>query len=60
VEGVPATFTFTFSGHYHGTNGAGRGIAAGTMREDLSFTKSGVSRSCTSGPLTWSATRKSG
>jgi hypothetical protein len=55
-RGVAATYTYTFQGHFHGTNAAGYEVVAGTYREDITY-NNGAS-SCTSGDQSWSATLK--
>jgi hypothetical protein len=57
VEGSsPATFTYTFSGHFHGTDASGVERAAGTWREDITY-NNGTAHTCTSNTYPWSATR---
>ncbi len=55
IDSVPATFTYTFVGHFHGTNSSGSERVAGQLREDVTFTN-GTSFSCTSNLQSWSAT----
>jgi hypothetical protein len=55
VEGVHAKVTYTFSGHFHGADSAGKPRAAGVFREDIKF-ESGVTKECTSNNQSWSAT----
>jgi hypothetical protein len=54
VGGSAATFTYTFQGHFHGTNSAGRERVAGTYREDITYNNG--NSSCTSNNQSWSAT----
>ena len=54
--GNPATFTYTFSGHFHGTDTSGEERAAGTWRDDVTY-NNGTAYSCTSDTNPWSATR---
>jgi nitrogen fixation protein FixH len=55
VSGFPAEFTYTFSGHFHGYNSAGKARVAGALRADVTY-DNGVSRTCTSNVVPWSAT----
>lgn len=55
MKGFPATFTETFTGHFHGLNNAGKQRAAGTLREDIVY-NDGVEHSCSSNAQTWTAT----
>ena len=57
-EGAAATFTFTFSGHFHGTNSSGQGRAAGVLREDVTYAN-GTQYTCMSNGIPWSATHDS-
>ena len=54
VASSPATIKYTFSGHFHGTNGAGTARVAGNLREDVTYDDGSV-RSCTTNNLSWSA-----
>jgi hypothetical protein len=54
-DGQPATFTYTFSGDFHGTDSSGVSRAAGQLREDVTFSN-GTSYSCTTNPQSWAAT----
>ena len=54
LYGKIAHFTYTFSGHFHGTTASGVERAAGSFREDITFDDG---RSCTSNQQAWSATR---
>ena len=56
VDGAPATFTYTFSGHFHGTDSNGHERAAGSLREDVTY-DNGTSYSCTTGTEPWAMTR---
>lgn len=51
VDTNPATYRITISGHVSGA------IAAGTLHEDTGFTARGVSYTCTSGNLAWTASK---
>jgi hypothetical protein len=55
IDNSQATFTYTFSGNFHGTTTSGQARAAGQLREDITF-NNGTAYSCTTGPQTWSAT----
>jgi len=55
-DGSPATFTYTFSGHFHGTDASGDERAAGTWRENITYNR-GTAYTCTSNTNPWSATR---
>jgi hypothetical protein len=54
--GVPAHFTYTFSGHFHGSTTGGATRLGGILREDVTY-NDGTAYSCTSNNQTWSATR---
>ena len=54
-DGSAATFTYTFSGHFHGTNSSGDERAAGSLREDVTY-NNGTAYSCTTGTQPWSMT----
>jgi hypothetical protein len=56
LSGAPAMFTYTFSGHFHGTTATGDERVGGQLREDISF-NNGTSYSCTSDVQSWSMTR---
>jgi hypothetical protein len=56
MGGFPATFTYTFSGHFHGFTSGGIARAAGMLRQDVSFTD-GTAFSCTTNAHSWSALR---
>ena len=58
IGNEPATFTYTFSGNFHGTTTAGTERIAGEIQEKISF-NNGSQISCTTNPQTWSATRDS-
>jgi hypothetical protein len=58
VGGNPATFSYNFSGHFHGYDSSGRARAAGVLRADVTYTN-GASYSCSFNPLPWSATSSS-
>jgi hypothetical protein len=55
VSGQAATFTYAFSGHFHGYDSNGRARVAGVLREDLVYAN-GVTYSCSSNAVPWSAT----
>jgi len=55
INGAPATITYTFSGHFHGTNSSGVERAAGQVRDDITY-NNGTAHSCTSNDQSWSAT----
>jgi hypothetical protein len=55
--GVPATFTYTFSGHFHGANSSGVARVAGTYKQVITYDDS-VARTCTTDDDPWSATRQ--
>ena len=57
LAGHAATFTYTFSGHLHGTITGGAARFAGTYREDIAY-DDGTSRSCTTNEQAWYATRE--
>jgi hypothetical protein len=58
--GLPARFTYSFTGSFQGLNTAGRATAAGSFREDIAFADGGGTRhTCTSNDQFWSATRAS-
>ena len=56
LSSSPAHYTYTFSGHFHGFNANGVQRAAGTLREDITYTN-GTAFSCTTDPQSWSANR---
>jgi hypothetical protein len=55
IDSHSATFTYTFSGHFHSITASGAERAAGQYREDITF-NDGTAVSCTTNPQTWSAT----
>jgi len=55
-DGSPATFSYTFSGDFHGVAANGATRVAGLIREDIVYRRSGTSETCTSNLLPWSAT----
>jgi hypothetical protein len=55
INGAAATITYTFSGHFHGTNSSGVERAAGQVRDAITY-NNGTAYSCTSNNLSWSAT----
>ena len=58
-DGYPATFTYTFSGSFHGEAPSGAAGAAGSFSETLAYTGS-TAYTCTSGSQWWTATLTSG
>ena len=56
VDASPATFTYTFSGHFHGFDSNGHERAAGSLREDVTY-DNGTSHSCTTGTRPWTMAR---
>ena len=54
-DSVPATYTYTFSGNFHGTTTGGVERAAGELREEITF-NNGTAYSCTTNPQIWTAT----
>jgi hypothetical protein len=57
LAGSAAHFTYTFSGHFHGTTSAGAGRVGGVFREDISYSD-GTEYTCTSDNQTWSVVRE--
>ena len=55
VDNAPAQSTYTFVGHFHGTNTSGTERVAGQVRDDITFSN-GTSFSCTTNLTSWSAT----
>ncbi len=57
VEHQPATFTYTFTGHFHGPTTGTPGLARvdGIWREDVTYANSGLSYDCTTGNESFSA-----
>ena len=55
-NGAVATFTYTFTGHFHGLNSSGAERVAGQIREDATY-NDGVAHSCTTGTQPISMTR---
>jgi Divergent InlB B-repeat domain len=55
IDSATAQFSYTFSGHFHGTNTSGAERVAGQLREDVTF-NDGTAFSCTTNVQTWSAT----
>ncbi len=53
--GATAHFTYTFSGHYHGTTTSGASVIGGQFREDITY-NDGTAYTCTSDDQTWSTT----
>jgi hypothetical protein len=54
-DGYPATFTYTFSGNFHGEAPSGAARAAGSFSETLAYTGS-TAYTCTSDNQSWTAT----
>jgi hypothetical protein len=54
-DGYPATYTYTFSGNFHGEAPSGAARAAGSFRETLAYTGS-TAHTCTSNNQSWTAT----
>jgi hypothetical protein len=54
--GTAATFTYTFSGHVHGTDTSGTVRFAGTFRESIAY-DDGVTHACTTDNQSWHASR---
>jgi hypothetical protein len=57
IGGVPAHFTYTFSGHLHGLASNGDERVAGAFREDIAY-DNGTAYTCTSNDQTWAAVRE--
>jgi hypothetical protein len=57
IFGVPATFTYSFRGNFHGVDASGAERAAGTYTETIAYTDS-VARSCTTDSQWWYASLK--
>ena len=57
VSGQPATFTYTFSGHAHGTNAAEAARLAGSLREEIDYGTGTVHHHCSTNLQPWEATR---
>jgi hypothetical protein len=53
--GAPAKFTFTFTGAFQGPSSNGATTAAGLLREDIVFSDSGGTHTCTSNTQPWIA-----
>lgn len=56
-DGAQAKFTYSFVGDFEGLTAAGASSAAGVLREDIVFTDSAGTHTCTSNNQTWTATR---
>jgi hypothetical protein len=54
--GAPVHITYTFSGHFHGTDASNRERVAGSVREDITY--DGTSTTCTSNNQAWFATHQ--
>ena len=54
LSGVPAQFTYTLAGHFHGLTSSGAQRVGGQLREDITF-NNGTAFVCTSNIQTWSA-----
>ena len=55
--GVPATFTYAFTGDFEGHGISGIERAAGTIEETVTYTKSGVQNDCTTDLQIWSGSQ---
>jgi hypothetical protein len=56
--GATASFSYSFAGSLQGLDARGTGSAAGTLREDVTYTDTaGVHRTCTTNTVPWSANR---
>jgi ribosomal protein L12E/L44/L45/RPP1/RPP2 len=55
--GVQAKFTYSFAGDFEGLTSTGVSSAAGLYREDIVFTDSAGTHTCTSNNQSWTATR---
>jgi hypothetical protein len=53
-DSTPATFTYTFVGHFHGLTSTGTQRVAGQLREDITY-GSGPTITCSSDVMPWSA-----
>jgi hypothetical protein len=56
IASVPAHFTYTFTGHFHGTASNGTERVGGQFREDITY-DDGTARTCSSDVQTWNTTR---
>jgi hypothetical protein len=56
VNSAAATFTYTFSGHFHGPNASGVARVAGVFREDIAY-NDGTTQSCSTNDMSWIAVR---
>lgn len=56
IGGYVAAFFFTFRGNFHGVSPEGAARAAGTFREQITYTDT-TSEVCTSNDQSWTATR---
>ena len=52
----PATYTYTFTGNFHGLNSGAVERAAGTWQETVTY-NDGTLQTCTTDPLPWTLTR---
>ena len=59
IDNEPATFTYTFSGNFHGTTTAGVERIAGQLREEITFNNGTRVLVHDESAGTWSATRDS-
>jgi hypothetical protein len=55
VDMEPATFTYTFNGHFHGKTSSGTDRFAGQLSEVVTFSN-GNQVMCTTNPTSWTAT----
>ncbi|HWF34385.1 MAG TPA: hypothetical protein VG295_03410 [Solirubrobacteraceae bacterium] len=56
INSTPATFTYTFNGHFHGPSSSGVPRVAGMFREDITY-GNGTTYTCTSNDQSWSGVR---
>ena len=59
INNQPATFTYTFAGHFHGPS-SGLARVNGIWREDVTYANNGTSYSCTTNNESFAATLDSG
>jgi hypothetical protein len=58
-DNSPATFTYRFSGHFHGYSSSGTPRLAGMAREEITYVKGGTAYSCSSNDWSWGMNRES-
>jgi hypothetical protein len=56
-DGYPATYKYTFKGHFHGVDSTGSPRAAGSFTDTLSYTNGATAWTCKSGVQSWSLAR---